>query len=110
MAQNQTDPNALAKTLAKQIRDAAKIQFGEQYVAKTASDNSRRTRVLKAVVDADEELAALGSADRAKAQKTLAAELGVTNEGMVTVLKEASIQALTTLGTHWIQFFGALGI
>lgn len=110
MAQYQIDTDAVAEAMAERIRDAAKIQLGEQRLAKSASFSSRRARVQGELIDINIEIRRLGALDRAKVELALSADLGVDSEELAVVLKEASIQALTNLGTHWMQFFGALGI
>lgn len=109
MPQSQPDNDALAKALIKRIRDAGAQQLNEVRLAKTASDNSRRGRVMSELVEIEGELAALSSTDRAEVERKVGGEFGVAGQ-FAKLLKEASIQALGQLSTYWSTFFAAVGI
>lgn len=112
MTQYQFDPNAIAKSAAVRVRNAAapSIQLGEQYMTKSASDNNRRERVRATLVAINKEFATYAGYQQTQLINALGAELWTSPEEMGVIMKEASIQALVGLGSYWMQFYGTLGI
>lgn len=109
------DPDKLAKEYIRRIREAGQMRLGESHLAKTASTDSRRQRVLDEVATIDGELHRLRSTghldfgEQNEVVQALGDEFGVP-EDIKRILKEASIRALGELGAEWAAFFRALGL
>lgn len=108
------DPDKLAKEYIRRIREAGKMQLGESHLAKTASTDARRQRVLDEVATIDTELQRLrntGHLDFGEQDEVVQAigdEFGVP-EDIKRILKEASIRALGNLSGYWARFFAGVG-
>lgn len=109
MAQPQIDTSAVARNIVQRVRGAAQQTLSESRLTKTASVDSRRSRVITELAKIKRELAPLDSDVRLEIEREAGDELGVPEEfGMI--LKEAGLQALGNLGHHWSQLFGSVGL
>ncbi len=108
MPQFQVDTDQVATEIVSRIRTAAKQRVDEAKLVKTASDNSRRARVVLELQAIDKELDLYGD-DRNEIEEKVGAALSVPKQ-FGKIVKEASIQALGSLGGKWGDFRSSLGL
>lgn len=109
MANPQLDTHALANGVVQRIRTASRQQLNEAQLAKTASDQRRRTRVILELVEIRRDLSDLDPLDREEVERKAGAAFDVPAQ-FGRIIKEASIDALGSLGSYWAQFYAALGL